>query len=110
MILSFVLAASAATAGHQPKCDVRVGPLVPNSQVARELAEVIIRSRQTAEQRSRYVLNVEQDGATGWAVFQSLPDTRPNGKRNIAVSAGGGGLGMRIDRCNGAMSRVHYQR
>lgn len=110
MILGFVLAASAAVAGHQPKCDIRVGELVPSAQVARELAEAIIRSRQTAEQRSRYVLHVEQDGTTGWAVFQSLPETRPDGHGNITVTAGGGGLGMRIDRCNGAMSRVHYQR
>lgn len=110
MILSFMLAATAATAGHQPKCDIRVGALVPNAHVARELAEAIIRSRQTAEQRSRYVLNVEQDGATGWTVFQSLPDARPDGKGNITVSAGGGGLGRRVNRCNGAMSRVHYQR
>jgi hypothetical protein len=28
----------------------------------------------------------------------------------ITVTSGGGGLGMRIDRCNGAMSEVHYQR
>jgi hypothetical protein len=110
IILNILLAASAATAGHQPKCDVRVGELVPNAQVARELAEAIIRSRQTAEQRSRYVLNVEQEGATGWVVFQSLPETRPDRKGNITVSAGGGGLGLQIDRCNGAMTKVHYQR
>lgn len=110
MILGLILAASAATAGHQPKCDIRVGELVPNAQVARELAEAIIRSRQTAEQRSRYVLHVEQDGTTGWVVFQSLPDSRTDANGNLTITAGGGGLGMRIDRCNGAMGRVYYQR
>jgi hypothetical protein len=95
MILSFMLAATAATAGHQPKCDIRVGALVPNAHVARELAEAIIRSRQTAEQRSRYVLNVEQDGATGWTVFQSLPDARQTERatsrfRLAAVASVGG--------------------
>jgi hypothetical protein len=110
MILSFVLAASAAVAGHQPKCDIRVGELVPNAQVARELAQVIIRSRQSAEQRSRYVLHVEQDGTTGWLVFQDLPEARADENGRITLTAGGGGLGMRIDRCNGAMSSVYYQR
>lgn len=110
MILSFVLAASAATAGHQPRCDIRVGELVPNAEVARELAEAVIRSRETAAQRSRYVLSVEQDGTAGWIAFQHLPDTRAGGNGKLTVTAGGGGLGMRIDRCNGAMSRVHYER
>ena len=110
MILSFMLAASAASAGHRPKCDVCVGELVPNAQVARELAEAVIRSRQTAEHRSRYVLRVKQDGTTGWLVFQSLRDSRANGNGEIRVNAGGGGLGMRIDRCTGAMSRFVYQR
>ena len=109
MILAFVLATSAVAAGHQPRCDIRIGELVPNTQVARELAEAIIRNRQTAEQRSRYVLRVEQD-ETGWVVFQSLPDTRADRNGKITITAGGGGLEMRIDRCNGAMSRVHYER
>jgi hypothetical protein len=26
------------------------------------------------------------------------------------LTMGGGGLGMRIDRCNGPISKVHYQR
>ena len=110
MILGLMLVASAATAGQHPKCDIHVGELVPNAQVAGELAEAVIRSRQTPEQRSRYVLRVEEDGTTGWVVFQSLPDTRASGNGAITVTAGGGGLGMRIDRCNAAMSEVHYQR
>ena len=109
MFLGVLIAATAATASQSPKCDSRVGELVPNAQVARELAEAVIRSRQTAEQRAKYSLHVEQDGANGWLVFQSLPDT-PGANGKITLTAGGGGLGMRIDRCNGAMSKVHYQR
>jgi len=30
-------------------------------------------------------------------------------KGSVTVATGGGGLGMRIDRCNGEMSSVHYQ-
>jgi hypothetical protein len=110
MILGLLLAASGATAQRPSKCDIRVGELVPNAEMARDLAEAIIRSRQTAQQRSRYVVHVEKDGATGWIVFQSLPDAGADATGKFTVTAGGGGLGIRIDRCNGAMSRVHYQR
>jgi hypothetical protein len=110
MFLGVLLAATAASASHSPTCDIRIGELVPNAQVARELADVVIRNRQTAERRARYSLHVEKDGTTGWLVFQSLPDSPPDGNGKITVTAGGGGLAMRIDRCNGAMSEVHYQR
>ena len=105
-----LLLAAAATGGQASRCDIRVGELVPNAHVARELAEAVIRSRQTAEQRSRYVLHVEPDGDAGWVVFQSLPASAPDAGGNVTVNAGGGGLGMRINRCNGKMSRVYYQR
>jgi len=110
MIVGLVLSAVAAATGHQPRCAIRIGELVPDAQVARDLATAIISSRQTPEQRSRYVLRVEQDGTTGWLVFQSLPDAPAGENGKVTVTAGGGGLGMRIDRCNGAMSRVFYQR
>ncbi|QNP42553.1 hypothetical protein H9L15_10020 [Sphingomonas daechungensis] len=65
-----------------------MGELVPNAQVARELAEVIIRSRQTPEQQARYVLHVEEDGKTGWLVSQGLPDSPPDAKGSITVTFG----------------------
>jgi hypothetical protein len=110
MILGLVLLARAATGGEARKCDIRVGELVPSADVAGDIAEVIFRSRQTPEQRSRYVVHVEHDDGTGWVVFQALPDKQRDASGNITATAGGGGLGMRIDRCNGAMSSVFYQR
>ena len=110
MVLGLILLASAATGAEARRCDIRVGELVPNAQVARSLAEVIIRSRQTPEQRARNVLQVEQDGRSGWVVFQRIPGRQPDAKGNVTITAGGGGLGMRINRCNGAMNRVYYQR
>jgi hypothetical protein len=98
MFFGLMLAASAATVGHAPNCDIRVGELVPNAHVARDLAEAIIRSRQSAQQRSRYSLDVEQDGASGWLVFQYLSDKRSDANGGITITAGGGGLGMRINR------------
>jgi hypothetical protein len=56
------------------------------------------------------VLHVEPDGVRGWLVFQSLPDALAAANGSVTITAGGGGLGLRIDRCNGAMSRVYYQR
>ena len=110
MLLAVLLATFSAAAGHSPKCDIRVGELVPNEQVARELANVIIRSRQSEQRRSQYSLRVEKDGATAWLVYQSLPDGRPDANGRIRVTSGGGGLAIRINRCNGAMSAVYYMR
>ena len=109
MLLAVLLAFAATAASQSPKCDVGIGELVPNSQVARELANVIIRSRQTARRRSRYSLHVEKDAA-GWVIFQSLAGSLPKANGRTTVTAGGGGLSMRIDRCNGTISDVHYQR
>jgi hypothetical protein len=45
----------------------------------------------------------------GWVAYQRMPMKRAtNG--NLIVSAGGGGIGMHIDRCSGAISDVYYQR
>lgn len=110
VIYGLVLLASAATGGEARRCDICVGELVPSAQVARDIAEVIFRSRQSPELRSRYVVHVEQDEGRGWVVFQTLPDSPPDANGNVTVTAGGGGLGMRIDRCSGAMSSVFYLR
>ena len=110
MILGMVLLASAATGGDARRCDILVGELVPNAAVARDIAEAVFRSRQKPEQRSKYVVHVQKDDESGWVVFEALPDQRRDAKGNITVTAGGGGLAMHIDRCNGAMSGVYYQR
>jgi hypothetical protein len=110
MVLGLLLLVSAATGGEARKCDIRVGELVPSAAIARDIAEVIFRSRQTPEQRSRYVVHVEHGDDTRWVVFQSLRERPRDAEGNITVTAGGGGLGMHIDRCNGAISKVSYQR
>ena len=111
-MIAIVVATLVSVAGVESprKCGIRIGELVPNAQVARAIGEAIIRSRQTAEQMSRYELQVEQGKSGKWIVFQGLPDPPPDAQGNITVTMGGGGLGMEIDRCNGAVSNVHYQR
>lgn len=108
-LASLLILAAAVTDGAQ-QCDIRVGELVPTAAVARDVAAAIIRSRQNAERRSRYVLHVEPDGASGWIVFQALPELPGEANGEVTVRTGGGGLGMRIDRCNAAISNVVYQR
>ena len=61
--------------------------------------------------RQRYILRVMPDDDPGqWLAFQSLPPPPPDRPGQTTVQAGGGGVGMRIDRCTGAISRLFYQR
>jgi hypothetical protein len=108
MILSVAVLMGVSLAGT-PKCDIRVGELVPNAQVARAIAEAIISGHQTLEERRDYVLEVEPDGQVGWIVYQSHADIPPDADGNFTITVGGG-LSMRINRCNGAISKVCYQR
>jgi hypothetical protein len=90
-------------------CDIAVGELVPTAQVARPLAEVIIRGQASAARTADHVLRVDQRDQGNWLVSQSLPASAPRVEPDaIVVTHGGGGLQMRIDRCNGAISDVHY--
>jgi hypothetical protein len=105
--LLIFLAANVANGGETQRCPIIGGELVPSAQIAREIAEAIIRSRETSEQSSQYELRVEPSGNDAWHVFQAIPDRiEPNG--TISTTDGGGGLAMRIDRCNGAISNVNY--
>ena len=91
------------------KCDTAVGAAVPNAATARAIALAVIHAHQKAEVSKRYVLTVGPDGSTGWIAFQSIPPVRkPNG--GFILTEGGGGLGMHIDRCSGAISELYYQK
>ena len=111
LIIAAALASSQAEA-KPIRCDIRIGELVPTAQVAKEIAEAVIRNRQTVEQTAKYRLNVERDrdDPRMWIVVQSIPESSADADGNIQVTMGGGGLGMRIDRCNGRINKVHYQR
>ena len=109
---TLLLAGTATTAdAARRRCAIRVGELVPNERVAREVAEAVLRARQTPEQMASFVLRVEQDArrADRWVVRQSHPESRPNADGEIFVRSGGG-MQMRIDKCTGRISDAHYQR
>jgi len=106
IVLLTLLAASATNGGEAHRCSIPGGDLVPNMQVAREIAEAIIRVRQTEEERSQFRLMVEPAGTDAWDVVQVIPDRiEPDGSLTVT---NGGGLAIRIDKCNGAILFVHY--
>lgn len=108
-LLPLLLALGAAPV--PPPCQL-IFPVVPDEAAARRIAESVIAVRGSPRDR-RYVLKVmpDRDDAGQWLAFQSLPEPRqPRNPRRIVVSTGGGGLGMRIDRCTGTISRLSYQR
>jgi hypothetical protein len=102
----------AVNSGRSPCSNrVSIGDLVPNADVARSIAEVIIGSRQSSDQVAKFVLSVEEDPTDPnlWMVGQALPEL-PSPGGQIIVRAGGGGLSMRIDKCTAQISDVHYIR
>ena len=112
MSLSLLIAASMAQAIPSERPCGLIFPVAPDEAAARRIAEAVIAGRPHPPRR-RYVLHVRRDGEdpSQWIASQGLPPPRrrpPPG--SIYVRAGGGGLGMRIDRCTGAVSRLHYQR
>jgi hypothetical protein len=105
-----LLAALLAAASPAPACRL-IFPVAPDAAAARRIAEAVIAGRR--HPRSRYVLKVmpdRDDPAHYWRAYQSLPPPRPAPPGSIWVIAGGGGLGMRIDRCTGEVSELFYLR
>lgn len=79
------------------------GPVVPTAEVARGIFAAVAKPLQSEQAASKYVLTIADQGAD-WAVYQALP--KPPG----TITVGGGGLEMRIDKCTGAISEMHYSR
>ena len=104
MIGLLILLAANVPQAHT--CPMPGGDLVPDAQVAREIAEAIIRGRQTEEERSQFQIMVEPAGIDAWDVVQVIPDRKePNG---TVTHTDGGGVAIRIDRCSGAIIFFHY--
>jgi len=85
------------------------GPYVAEESTARAIAVAIIEQMQSRERQAEYDLNVEDDGAF-WTAFQSVRGFPRRDGDSITVMMGGGGLTMRIAKCDGALSSMHWQR
>jgi hypothetical protein len=102
-----------------PACGL-IRPVAPDVASARRIAEAVLqnvhapRFPHDSERPVRpYLLKVvpAQDDANAWIAFQDIQWNHhrlPPG--SIEVTAGGGGLGFRINRCTGAISRMFFQR
>ena len=95
-------------------------PVAPDEASARRIAEAIIRNvpasgmaRDAAAAGRPYELIVQpaRDDPGQWEAFQ-MPqrDRRRLRDGEIELFFAGHGLGFRIDRCTGAISRMAYQR
>jgi hypothetical protein len=112
------LVLSVAT-GATPPCTL-IRPVAPDEQAARRIAEAIIanvpssamvRRAKAAGKRYDLTVHADRDDASKWIAFQSPRRDRARPKRNeIIVHFAGHGLGMKIDRCTGAISEMYYQR
>lgn len=105
-VLLLALAPAAGAPSGSPACHL-IYPVAPDAAAARRIAEAVIAAR-PYPRRERFVLHVmpDRDDPRQWSASQSLAPPA----RGQAHVRGGGGIGMGIDRCTGAVSRLFYQR
>jgi hypothetical protein len=111
MPIVHLLVAAAAAGAPQP-CGL-IFPVAPDEAAARRIAKSTLAAGPVRHPNRRYALKVRPDPEDPgrWIAYQSQPPPRPDPRPGwLTVQAGGGGLGMRIDRCTGAVSDMHYQR
>lgn len=103
---------SATSQPEAKDCQLVLGEAVPNAETAKQIANAVIANRQSPQVRAKYRLNVEPDEEQpdGWIVFQSLHHRLSNDPNTTKATRGGGGIGMRIDRCTGEISNMYFQR
>jgi len=106
MLVSLVLLMVAP--GQADACGLS-RPVAPDVTAARRIAETAIRNQagsasttDAAARTYRLVVEADREDANQWSAFQV--QAGPGSPR------GGGGLEFRIDRCTGAISRMHHAR
>jgi hypothetical protein len=106
----FVVTTPATVQAKAGQCSIPGGELVPTEEVARGIAEAILRARLSPEAMAGYVLHIERDerNPRKWLVALRLRELPPNPDGTITEAFGGSGMSMKIDRCTGQVSHVHY--
>lgn len=88
------------------------GPFVSTTSAARAIAEAIITDIQSKAVRAKYNLEIS-DAGDYWAANQfpkDLPQAADEESDTYVSTFGGGGLSMRISKCDGTITRVHGMR
>jgi hypothetical protein len=114
MALALLIAIATAQPAPPPRSCALIYPIVPDERAARRIAEAVIAADPHPE-RGNYELRVrmDEDNPGQWIAYQHLPEPRlrrPLRPGEVIVTSGGGGVEMRIDRCTGAITRLHYIR
>ena len=102
MPLALAVAALAAGAAPPPHCAL-ISPVAPDATAARRIAQAVLANVPHVRRPGyRLMVDAAPHDSGGWYAIEVPPNWR-----NMR---GGGGLGMRIDRCTGAISELYYQR
>lgn len=117
MILSVLLFAVSGS-GIRSECSL-IRPVAPDETSARRIAEAVIKNvpaspralaAEAADNPYDLIVEPDPDEPNKWLAFQSPPDRKSHREGEVIISIAGHGLGFRVDRCTGAISKMHYQR
>jgi hypothetical protein len=112
---SCLLLATIGGVNAEPDCPL---PLVAKKSVALGIFNSIAQGLETPAKRRKYTIRISDKGDS-WSIYEELKNgdyfrTYKNAKgeemESLQVTAGGGGLGMSIDKCSGAISEAAFQR
>jgi hypothetical protein len=118
LIFAFLASLSSTIAYAQENCALPLGPLASKRSVALAIFNSIADGLETRNKRAKYVIKMQDNGGS-WTIYEALKGgysyrkfTDKNGRQmeTVHVTAGGGGLGMSVDKCAAAVSDVFYQR
>lgn len=99
-------------------CPLPLGPLAEKKPVALGIFNAIADGLELPAKRAKYDTEIRDTGAS-WSVFEALKgensvrlftDSHGVQMETVHITAGGGGLGMSINKCTAAVSDVYYQK
>ena len=112
-----MLAALLFASSQAPTCSL-IRPVAPDEASARRIAEAVVknvpasaraRAARAAGETYELVVEADPDNPSQWLAFERQGE-KGGAAGEIVISVAGHGLGFRIDRCTGEISRMHYQR
>lgn len=101
-------AATPAAAANCPHSGGYIdGPFVPTAATARRIYLAVLDAVAPDLRSQRHLRVVVEDEGDHWSVYSSAPVETESGH---LVMLQGGGLGLEINKCSGAISNVAWQR